>query len=78
MIFFSSRLSQFINFFNFKILYARENSPKLSLSAKTHGDSAIWVIREKLHISSKEEHLKLLQDSLKLFCGKWLFVKNKN
>ena len=65
-------------FFNFKILYARENSPKLSLSAKTHGDSAIWVIREKLHISSKEEHLKLLQDSLKLFCGKWLFVKNKN
>ena len=58
-------------FLYFKILYSRESSPKLSLSAKTHRDSAIWVISGKLDISSNEEHLKLLQDSLKLSRGKW-------
>ena len=58
-------------FLYFKILYSRENSPKLSLSAKTHRDSAIWVISGKLDISSNEEHFKLLQDSLKLSRGKW-------
>ena len=35
-------------FLYFKILYSRESSPKLSLSAKTHRDSAIWVISGKL------------------------------
>ena len=72
---FSHHYFYYLLIFYFKILCSRENSPKLSLSAKTHGDSAIWVIREKLHISSKEEHLKLLQDSLKLFRGKLLLLK---
>ena len=58
-------------FLCFKILCSRESSPKLSLSAKTHRDSAIWVTSGKLDISSNEEHFKLLQDSLKLSRGKW-------
>ena len=72
---FSHHYFYYLLIFFFKILCSRENSPKLSLSAKTHGDSAIWVISEKHHISLNEEHLELLQDLLKLFRRKWLLSK---
>ena len=72
---FSHHYFYYLLIFYFKILCSRENSPKLSLSAKTHGDSAIWVISDKHHISLNEEHLELLQDLLKLFHRKWLLSK---